>query len=143
MANRSDFQTVLLVGALTLLVGGAGLYLGFNTSRTPRAKGGTPVPHVPDTGPIVYEMRSVRSDPDRVRLEWREIEGARAYRVTVMSAEDESLFASPELTTTNWTIPSDLRTGLGSGNIYHWKVTVLGGPGEPVRASEPSVFATQ
>ena len=142
MANRSDFQTVILVGALTLLVGAAGLYLGFNTNRAPRAKGGTAVPKVPDVGPIVYEMRSVRSDPDRVRFEWRDVDGARAYRVTVMSAADESLFASPEITTTNWTIPSDLRSALAARTVYHWKVTVFG-PGESLKSSDPSAFATQ
>jgi len=142
MANRSDFQTVMLVGALTLLVGIAGLYLGFNTNRAPRAKGGTEVPRVPDTGPIVYEMRSVRSDPDRVRFEWREVGGASGYRVTVMTAVDESLFTSPVITTTNWTIPTELRSGLSAQTVYHWKVTVLG-PGESVKASEPSAFATQ
>lgn len=142
MANRRDFQAVLLVGALTLLVGGAGLYLGFNTNRAPRAKTGEPVPKVPDTGPIVYEMRSVRSDPDRVRFEWRNVAGVDAYRVTVMSAEDESLFASPEITTTNWTIPTELRSSLAPQSVYHWKVTALG-PGKMVRMSEPSAFATQ
>ena len=143
MANRSDFQTVILVGALTLLVGAAGLYLGFNTNRAPRAKGGgAAVPKVPDVGPIVYEMRSVRSDPDRVRFEWRDVDGASGYRVTVMSAADESLFASPEITTTNWTIPSDLRSNLAPKTVYHWKVTVLG-PGESLKFSDPSAFATQ
>jgi len=141
MANRSDFQTVMLVGALTLLVGVAGLYLGFNTNRTPRAKGGTVVPKVPDTGPIVYEMRSVRSEPDRVRFEWRDVDGAMGYRVTVMSATDDSLFTSPEITTTNWTIPSDLRTRLAAGSVYHWRVTVLSPGG--TKFSEPSAFATQ
>ena len=142
MANRSDFQTVMLVGALTLLVAIAGLYLGFNTNRAPRAKGGTEVPRVPDTGPIVYEMRSVRSDPDRVRFEWRDVGGASGYRVTVMTAADESLFASPVITTTNWTIPPELRSGLSPQSVYHWKVTVFG-PGELIKASEPSAFATQ
>lgn len=142
MANRSDFQTVLLVGALTLLVGGAGLYLGFNTKRAPRAKGGKEVPHVPDIGPIVYEMRSVRSEPDRVRFEWRDVDGASGYRVTVMSAADESLFTSPEITTTNWTIPSDFRSSLAPQTVYHWKVTVLAAGGSP-KSSEPSAFATQ
>ena len=142
MANRSDFQAVLLVGALTLLVGGAGLYLGFNTNRAPRAKGGTAVPRVPDIGPIVYEMRSVRSDPDRVRFEWRDVDGATRYRVTVLSAADESLFTSPEITTTNWTIPSHLRSGLAPRTVYHWKVTVLVADGS-TKSSEPSAFATQ
>ena len=143
MANRSDFQTVLLVGALTLLVGGAGLYLGFNTNRAPRPKGGgTAVPNVPDVGPIVYEMRSVRSDPDRVRFEWRDVDGASGYRVTVLSAADESLFTSPEITTTNWTIPSDLRSNLAPKTVYHWRVTVFG-PGESLKFSDPSAFATQ
>jgi len=142
MANRSDFQTVMLVGGLTLLVGVAGLYLGFNTNRAPRAKGGTEAPRVPDVGPIIYEMRSVRSDPDRVRFEWRDIAGASGYRVTVMTATDEKLFESPVITTTNWTIPTEFRSSLSPQSVYHWKVTVLG-PGESEKSSEPSAFATQ
>jgi hypothetical protein len=141
MANRSDFQTVILVGALTLLVGGAGLYLGFNAGRAPRSSGPA-VPKVPDTGPIVYEMRSVRSDPDRVRFEWRAIDGAEGYRVAVMTAQDEPIFESPMLTTNSWTIPPAWRSSLTPRTVYHWRLTVLLPKGEP-RVSEPAAFATQ
>ena len=140
MANRKEAATLMVVGALTLLVAGTGLYLGFRTPTGPRA--GTPVPKQPDQGPILFEMRSVRSEPDRVRLEWKEIPRARGYRVTVMTAADESLFTSPVLSTTAWTIPPDLRTRLAKATVYHWKIEADLPDGHP-KISEPGAFATQ
>ena len=140
MANHREARSVLVIGILTLVVAGAGLYLGF---RPPRASStGQEVPKVPDQGPIVYEMRSVRSDPDRVRLEWRDVGGANGYRVTIMSAEDDSLFTSPVLSTTAWVIPPELRPRLQRQTVYHWKLAVLFPDGEE-RMSEPAAFATQ
>ena len=140
MANRRDATTVLLIGVLTLLVGGTGLYLGFKSERTPRT--GPPVPKQPDQGPILYDMRSIRSEPDRVRLEWASIEGADGYRITILSAADESLFTSPPLTVNAWVIPPELRGRLSPQTVYHWKVAVLD-KGVETRASEPAAFATQ
>ena len=51
MANRRDTTTILVVALLALLVGGVGLWLGFQPSR-PRIHG-KPVPKQPDQGPIV------------------------------------------------------------------------------------------
>lgn len=140
MANRKEAMTLLWVGALTLLVAGTGLYLGF---RTPAgSKAGPAVPKQPEQGPILFGMRSVTSEPDRVRLEWKEIPRARGYRVTVMTAADESLFTSPALSTTAWTIPPELRPRLAKATVYHWKVEadLLDGP--PM-ISDPGAFATQ
>jgi hypothetical protein len=140
MANQRETRSVLIIGVLTLVVAGTGLYLGFQKPRAPNA--GQEVPKVPDQGPIIYEMRSVRSEPDLVRLEWRDVEGASGYRVTVMSAEDDSLFASPVLSTTVWLIPPELRPQLQRQTVYHWKLAVLF-PDGGERASEPAAFATQ
>jgi hypothetical protein len=140
MANNREARSVLIIGALTLVVAGTGLYLGF---QPPRASSiGQEVPKAPDQGPIIYEMRSVRSEPDLVRLEWRDVEGASGYRVTIMSAEDDSLFASPVLSTTVWAIPPELRPQLQRQTVYHWKLAVLFSQGEE-RISEPAAFATQ
>jgi hypothetical protein len=140
MANHRDLKAVLFVGVMTLIVAGAGIYLGFEAPT--RARSGPPVPKAPDHGPILYEMRAVRSNPDRVRLEWRDVAGASGYRVTVMTAADESLFTSPVLLTTVWTIPPDLRTHLGSQTAYHWKLTASF-PDGSMRVSDPGAFATQ
>ena len=140
MANRKEASTLLLVGALTLLVAGTGLYLGFRAPSGTRA--GIPVPKQPDQGPILFEMRSIRSDPDRVRLEWKEIPRATGYRITVMSVTDDPLFVSPALTTTAWTIPPELRARLNSSTTYHWKVQADFASGAPL-LSEPGAFATQ
>lgn len=139
MANHRETRSVLIIGVLTLVVAGAGLYLGF---QPPRPSTGEEVPKVPDQGPILYEMRSVRSDPDRVRLEWRDVEGANGYRVTILSATDDSLFTSPVLSTTTWVISPELRPLLQPQTVYHWKLTVHFPNGE-LRASEPAAFATQ
>ena len=140
MANRKEAMTLLVVGALTLLVAGTGLYLGFSTPSGPKA--GPPVPKQPEQGPILFEMRSVGSEPDRVRLEWKQIPRARGYRVTLMSAADESLFTSPELSTTSWTIPPVFRARLAKATVYHWRVEAIFPTGTPM-VSEPGAFATQ
>ena len=140
MANRKEAVTLVVVGALTLLVAGTGLYLGFRTPSGPSA--GPPVPKQPDQGPILFEMRSVRSEPDRVRLEWKEIPRARSYRITVMTADDESLFTSPTLSTTAWTIPPEMRPRLAKATVYHWKVEAVL-PDRAPMISEPGAFATQ
>ena len=140
MANRKEGTTLLIVGALTLLVAGTGLYLGFRTPAGSRT--GPPVPKQPEQGPILFEMRSVRSEPDRVRLEWKQIPRASGYRVTLMSAADESLFVSPPLSTTSWTIPPEFRSRLEKATVYHWKVHAEF-PDDPALISEPGAFATQ
>ncbi len=141
MANRRDAMGIVWIALLTVLVAGVGLYLGF---RNPGRAGtsGPPVPKQPDQGPIIYEMRSLRSDPDRIRLEWRDVPGASGYRITLLSAEDESLLVSPKLATTVWTLPSDLRKKLAPQTVYHWRLIVLFPDGH-AQASEPAAFATQ
>ena len=140
MANRREYRTVFVVGALALAVAGVGLYLGFHSNRlTPELSS---MPLRPDEGPIVYEMRSVRSDPDRVRFEWREVPGSAGYRVTVMSASDDSLFTSPEIHTSYWTIPPGQRGRLAARTVYHWRLTVRF-PARAPAVSDPAAFATQ
>jgi hypothetical protein len=141
MANQRDAVAVIMVGAFALLVGGAGLYLGFKSDQTPYYHG-PPVPKQPDHGPILYGMRSIWSEPNRVRFEWAPIEGAKEYRVTVLSAQDDSLFDSPPLSGNAWVVPTDMRGRLASNSVYHWKVTVMTQKGES-RASDPAAFATQ
>lgn len=140
MANQRNIMAVLVVGALTLLVGGAGLYLGFASDRTPRS--GPPIPKQPDYGPILFEMRSLRSEPDRIRLEWARFPDAAGYRVTVLTASDDSLFASPTLVTNAWVLPSELTARLEGQSVYHWRVAVIGIDGSS-RVSDPAAFATQ
>jgi hypothetical protein len=70
------------------------------------------------------------------------MDGARGYRITVLSAANESLFASPALTENAWVIPADLSKRLRSQSVYHWKVTVLTDKGDGA-ASDPAAFATQ
>lgn len=140
MANRRDLTALLVVGALTVIVSSVGLVLGFHSNRlTPRYA--TPL-RVPDRGPILYEMRSMISEPDRVRFAWREVDGAEGYRVTVMTAADESLFTSPEVRTPYWTIPPPLRARLGPQTTYHWRLTVHFEDRAPA-VSEGASFATQ
>jgi len=140
MANQREGRSVLVIGVLTLIVLGTGLYLGFQPPR--QAGTGQDAPVVPEQGPIVYEMRSVRSDPDRIRLEWRDVEGATGYRVSILSAADDSLFSSPVLSTTTWVIPPELRPLLTAQTVYHWKLTVVMPDGRE-ESSEPAAFATQ
>lgn len=140
MANRGDLKALLWVGIFTILVGTVGLYLGFNADRRPR--GGPPVPTPPDRGPIVYSLRSIRSEPDRVQLMWDPVAGANEYEVTVMTAGDESLFVSPPIEGSAWTIPSELRAKLAPQTAYHWRLTVRL-PGGRVDRSDPAAFATQ
>lgn len=140
MANHRNAAAVLVIGVITMIVGGAGLFLGFHYNHSPSQ--GPPVPKQPDQGPILYDMRSLRSEPDRVRFEWATIERAKGYRITVLSAQDEALFTSPLLTGTSWVIPPELRSQLSAQTVYHWKVTVqLDGGGS--RSSDPASFATQ
>ncbi|HLQ67184.1 MAG TPA: hypothetical protein VK123_08145 [Candidatus Limnocylindrales bacterium] len=140
MANQRNAIALLVIAALTVVVGGTGLYLGFQAGRHPQS--GPPVPKAPDIGPIIFDMRSIRSDPDRVRFEWKHMDGAQGYRVTVLSAANESLFASTALTTNAWVIPADLSKRLTPQTVYHWKVTVLTDKGDGT-ASDPTTFATQ
>ena len=139
MANHRETRSVLIIGVLTLIVAGTGLYLGF---RPPSRSNGKEAPKVPDVGPIIYEMRSMRSDPDRIQLEWRDVDGASGYRVTIMSATDDSIFTSPVLSTTSWVIPSELRPRLAAQTVYHWKLSVVSPDGSE-RTSEPAAFAMQ
>ena len=140
MANRRDLTSLLVVGALAVIVSGVGLVLGFHSNRLvphPAA-----APRVPDRGPILYDMRSMISEPDRVRLAWREVEGAAGYRVTVLSAADESLFTSPGIRTPYWTIPADLRSRLAAQTTYHWRLRVEF-ENRPPAISGIASFATQ
>src|SRR4029079_133984 len=141
MANRRDAMGIVWIAILTMVVAGVGLYLGFHNPARPGA-GGPPVPKQPDQGPIIYEMRSMRSAPDRVRLEWREIPGALGYTVTLMSAADESLLVSPTLTSAVWNLPPEIRSKLTSQTVYHWRITVDFAGGRTEK-SEPAAFATQ
>ena len=141
MANRRDAMGIVWIAILTMVVAGVGLYLGFHNPARPGA-GGPPVPKVPDQGPILYEMRSVRSDPDRVRLEWRDVPGALGYGVPLMSATDESLFVSPVLSQPVWNLPPEIRSKLAPHTVYHWRLTVDLAGGRTER-SEPAAFATQ
>jgi hypothetical protein len=140
MANRGDLKALLWIGILTIVVGSVGLYLGFQADRRPH--GGPPVPRPVDRGPIVYNLRSIRSEPDRVQLMWAPVLGAKGYEVTVMTAADESLFASPPVQGTAWTIPPALGSRLKPQTAYHWRLTVRLGDGK-VDRSEPAAFATQ
>ncbi|HET9252536.1 MAG TPA: hypothetical protein VFP58_10515 [Candidatus Eisenbacteria bacterium] len=140
MANHREARSVLIIGALTLVVLAVGLYLGFQPPRS--AHTGEHAPRVPDQGPILYEMRSVRSEPDRIRLEWKDVEGASGYRISILSAEDDSLFSSPVLSTTTWVVPPELRPLLTPQTVYHWKLTVIM-PDGAMESSEPAAFATQ
>jgi len=140
MANRNETRAVIVVAILTFVVMGGGLWLGF---RAPSAiHHGPPVPTPPDLGPIVYDMHSVRSAPDRVRFQWRDVTGATAYHVTLMDATDDSLFVSPALRNATWVIPSDLRHKLKPQTVYHWRLRVDFAQG-PSRVSEAAAFATE
>ena len=140
MAHRRDATTVLVVALLALAVGGVGLWLGFRPP--PRTEHGPPVPKQPDQGPIIYEMSSMFSEPDRIQLAWRAVEGASAYRVLVMTAADDSLFSSDSLTTNVWTIPPAIRATLAPQSTYHWRLNVLF-PDRPPAQSDAASFATQ
>lgn len=140
MANRRDATTVMIVALLALLVGGVGLWLGFRPPQ--RIDMRAAVPKQPDQGPILYEMSSMFSEPDRIQLAWRAIEGASAYRVVLMTAADDSLFASDSLKTNVWTLPPELRTKLAPQTAYHWRLTVFF-PDKPAAHSDAASFATQ
>src|SRR4051812_13448159 len=139
MANRSQVGSVIAIAGFTLLTAVSGLYLGFVAPRA--ASHGTPAPHVPDQGAILYDMHSIVSDPDRVRLGWREMPGAVGYRVTVMTPTDDSLFVSPVLPRNSWVIPRERAFPMKRQTVYHWKVTITR-PGR-VEPSDAAAFATQ
>ena len=140
MPNRKDATTLIVVALLALVVGGVGLWLGFQPAGPHNT--GKPVPKQPDQGPIIYEMTSIFSEPNRIQLRWKEVSGAAAYRVTLMTASDDSLFASDSLKTNAWTIPDSLRGKLPGQTVYHWKLAVLF-TDRPAAYSEPAAFATQ
>jgi len=140
MANRKDVWAVLGIGGITLAIVVVGLYWGFMAGRP--APHGKALPLVPDQGPIIYDMHSVFSPPARVRLVWREIPGARNYRITILSAEDDSLFSSPEMTVNSWTLPPELRSRLKPQSVYHWQLLVSRADGS-VERSDAAAFATQ
>ncbi|HYQ96627.1 MAG TPA: hypothetical protein VER38_06410 [Candidatus Eisenbacteria bacterium] len=139
MANRKETLSVIAIGAFALLTACSGLYLGFVAPRT--AARGKPIARVPEQGPVIYQMASVFSKPNRVRLQWRDVAGATGYRIKVMSAKDDSLFASPVLTTNAWVIPKELGSRMKRQTVYRWQLTVF----FPSRTeiSDPAAFATQ
>jgi hypothetical protein len=138
MANRRDLGTVLAIAGFTLLTAVSGLYLGFVAPRAPQGK---PVPIQPDQGAILYQMHSMYSKPDRVRLEWRDVKAAVAYQITVMTPEDEPLFVSPRLPRNSWVIPHERAYPLSKQTVYHWKVTTF--LPDRTETSEAAAFATQ
>lgn len=140
MANRRDLASLIVVAVLAVLVSAVGLVLGFHSNRL--APQIAAPPPIPDRGPIVYGMRSMVSEPDRVRFEWNEVGDASGYRITVLSATDDSLFTSPVVATTSWTIPPDLRKRLHPQTTYHWRLTVEHAQ-RPPQLSEIASFATQ
>jgi len=139
MANRSQVGSVLAIAGFTLLTAVSGLYLGFVAPRA--ASHGKPAPVVPDQGAILYDMHSIVSEPDRVRLEWRDVRGATGYRVTVMTPADDSLFTSPTLPRNSWVIPNGRAFPLKRQTTYHWKLTVT--LPDRVEISDAAAFATQ
>ena len=140
MANRREALSLIMIVGLTLLTAGGGFYLGFVAPRA--ATHGKPIPIVPDKGPILYGMRSVVSEPNRVRLEWRDVPGASRYQIKVLTADDESLFVSPDLRLNAWTIPADVSSRLEKQTVYHWLLTV-GFPNASPQYSDTAAFATQ
>ena len=139
MANRREVWSVIAIAGFTLLTACSGLYLGFVTPRV--TSHGKPIPHVPDQGAVVYEMHSIYSKPNRIRLEWRDVPGAIGYQIKVMSAQDESLFVSPRLNRNAWIIPKELGPRLSGQTVYHWQVTVF--HPDRTETSDPAAFATQ
>src|SRR3989442_15387909 len=103
MANRRDLGTVVAIAGFTLLTAVSGLYLGFVAPHAMPQGKRMPLP--PDQGAILYEMHSMYSKPDRVRLEWRDVKGAAAHQITAMSPADRPLFASPRLPRNCWPLP--------------------------------------
>jgi hypothetical protein len=140
MANSREIRTLVVVGALALLVGSVGLFLGFHSNRlTLRASKYT---LAPPNGPIVYRMRSIRSDPGRVRFEWAEVPGASFYHVTVFTAGNDSLFTGPEITRPYWTITPEFEGYLKPQTTYHWRLTIRMVDGTR-KVSDPASFATE
>jgi hypothetical protein len=139
MANRMEVGSIIAIAGFTLLTAMAGLYLGFVAPRS--MPHGKPIPKVPDEGAVVYQMNSVYSKPDRVRLEWKQIEGATGYQVTVFTAEDESLFVSPKIPRNYWIVEPSPGYRLSPQTVYHWKVTAI--YPERTETSEAAAFAMQ
>jgi len=139
MANRRDLGTVVAIAGFTLLTAVSGLYLGFVAPHAMPQGKRMPLP--PDQGAILYEMHSMYSKPDRVRLEWRDVKGAVAYQITVMTPADRPLFVSPRLPRNSWVIPHERAYPLSKQTAYHWTVTVF--LPERSEISEPAAFATQ
>ena len=140
MANRRDVGSIIAIFGFTLLTAVSGLYLGFVAPRS--TSQGKPAPRVPDQGAILYDMHSIYSPPNRIRLDWRDVPGATGYRVTVMTTEDESLFVSPLLPRNSWVIPHDDEAyPLQPLTTYHWKVTAV--LPESTQTSDPASFAMQ
>jgi len=140
VANRRGAWSLITIAGLTLLTACGGFYLGFIAPRS--APRGKPIPLAPERGPILYQMRSVVSEPNRVRLEWRDVPGASHYQIKVMGADDDSLFVSPELRLNAWTIPANLSSRLAKQTVYHWQLTV-GFPNASPQYSDTAAFATQ
>ena len=139
MANRKDLGMVVVVAGFTLLTAVSGLYLGFVAPRaTPHGKA---LPLLPDQGAILYDMHSVYSKPDRVRLGWRDVKGAAGYQITVMTPDDKPLFTSPRLAQNSWVIPHERAYPLSKQTVYHWKLAVFFP--DRTESSEASAFATQ
>ena len=140
MANRKELRSVIVIGVLTLAIAGGGFCLGFGLPRFLRHVIPAPAPPIP-ASPL-YGMGSIRSAPDRIRLEWREVPEASGYRVTLMTVADDSLFVSPTLSTNAWVIPPEYRSRLKPKTTYHWRLTVFFPAGQS-QGSEPAAFATQ
>lgn len=57
----------------------------------------------------------------RPTFRWQRLEGASAYIVNIFDSSFSKVVTSPQLSTTQWTVPRQLTTG----NIYFWQVTAI------------------
>lgn len=140
MANRREIRSLVVVGALALLVGSVGLFLGFHSNRLTLHPSKYPL--APPNGPIVYKMHSIRSDPGRVRFEWAPVQGATFYHVTVFTAAGDSLFTGPDITRPYWTVTPRYAGYLKAQTTYHWRLTIRMVDGTR-KVSDPASFATE